>query len=48
MQAFFMNEALMNGDTSYAGQTANTRLLMHRFMTKRTMLENTFINKIYR
>ena len=26
MQAFFMNEALMNGDTSYAGQTANTRL----------------------
>lgn len=47
MQAFFMNEALMNGDTSYAGQTANTRLLMHRFMTKRTMLENTFINKIY-
>lgn len=47
MQAFFMNEALMNGDTSYAGQTANTRLLMHRFMTKRTMLENAFINKIY-
>ena len=32
---------------SYAGQTANTRLLMHRFMTKRTMLENAFINKIY-
>ena len=47
MQAFFMNEALMNGDTSYAGQTANTRLLMHRFMTKRTMLEQTFTNKIY-
>lgn len=47
MQAFFMNEALMNGDASYAGQTANTRLLMHRFMTKRTMLENAFINKIY-
>lgn len=47
MQAFFMNEALMNGDTSYAGQTANTRLLMHRFMTKRTMLEQAFINKIY-
>ena len=47
MQAFFMNEALMNGDTSYAGQTANTRLLMHRFMTKRTKLENLFINKIF-
>lgn len=47
MQAFFMNEALMNGDASYAGQTANTRLLMHRFMTKRTKLENLFINKIY-
>jgi len=47
MQAFFMNEALMNGDTSYAGQTANTRLLMHRFMTKRVRLENLFINKIY-
>lgn len=47
MQAFFMNEALMNGDTSYAGQTANTRLLMHRFMTKRVKLENLFINKIF-
>lgn len=47
MQAFFMNEALMNGDASYAGQTANTRLLMHRFMTKRTGLENLFINKIF-
>ena len=47
MQAFFMNDALMNGDASYAGQTANTRLLMHRFMTKRTMLEQAFINKIY-
>lgn len=47
MQAFFMNEALMNGDASYAGQTANTRLLMHRFMTKRVKLENAFINKIY-
>lgn len=47
MQAFFMNEALMNGDASYAGQTANTRLLMHRFMTKRTMLENAFINKVF-
>lgn len=47
MQAFFMNEALMNGDATYAGQTANTRLLMHRFMTKRNSLENLFINKIY-
>lgn len=47
MQAFFMNDAIMNGDASYAGQTANTRLLMHRFMTKRTMLENAFVNKIY-
>ena len=47
MQAFFMNDALMNGDTSYAGQTANTRLLMHRFMTKRTRIENLFINKIF-
>lgn len=47
MQAFFMNDAIMNGDATYAGQTANTRLLMHRFMTKRTMLENAFVNKIY-
>lgn len=47
MQAFFMNDAIMNGDASYAGQTANTRLLMHRFMTKRTMIENAFVNKIY-
>lgn len=47
MQAFFMNEAIMNGDASYAGQTANTRLLMHRFMTKRTNLESAFRNKIF-
>lgn len=47
MQAFFLNEAMMNGDASYAGQTANTRLLMHRFMTKRVRLENLFINKIF-
>lgn len=48
MNAFFMNDALLNGEApSYAGQTSNMRLLMHRFMTKRKALELEARRKIY-
>lgn len=48
MNAFFVNDALINGEApSYAGQTANMRLLMHRFNTAREDLQNEYANKIF-
>lgn len=48
MNAFFVNDALINGEApSYAGQTANVRLLMHRFMNSRKQLTEIAKNKIY-
>lgn len=48
MNAFFVNDALINGEApSYAGQTANVRLLMHRFMNSRKQLTEIAKNKIF-
>lgn len=48
MQAFFMNEALLNGEApSYAGQVANMRMLMHRFNTEREDLQKLYAEKVY-
>ncbi|MCM1260535.1 MAG: hypothetical protein NC222_06230 [Staphylococcus sp.] len=48
MNAFFCNEALINGEApSYAGQTANMRMLMYRFNTEREDLQLEYQQKIF-
>lgn len=48
MNAFFVNDALLNGEApSYAGQVANTKLLMYRFATVRSNREKAYRQKIF-
>lgn len=48
MNAFFVNDTLINGETpGYAGQTANMKMLMHRFNTAREDLQKEYRNKIF-
>lgn len=48
MNAFFVNDTLINGETpGYAGQTANMKMLMHRFNTAREDLQREYRNKIF-
>lgn len=48
MNAFYVNDALLNGEApSYAGQVANTKLLMYRFTTVRNEREKQYRNKIF-
>lgn len=48
MNAFFVNDTLINGETpGYAGQTANIKMLMHRFNTCREELQREYRNKMF-
>lgn len=48
MNAFFVNDTLINGETpGYAGQTANIKMLMHRFNTCREELQKEYRNKMF-
>lgn len=48
MNAFYINDALLNGESpSYAGQVANTKLLMYRFATVRAERERNYRNKMF-
>lgn len=48
MNAFYINDALLNGEApSYAGQVANTKLLMYRFTAVRNEREKAYRNKIF-
>ena len=48
LNGFYINDALLNGEApSYAGQVANTKLLMYRFTAVRNEREKAYRNKIF-
>ena len=48
MMALFINDGMMSGDsTPFATQAVSMKLIMHRYLTNRTLLENIIKEKVF-